>query len=85
MIIIYIFRNITFLNENCAFKGLVGKTERMENLENRGIEGRILLKCMSKKKDESVMTGFIWFRIGKVVGCCEHGSETFGSVKCRNY
>lgn len=38
------FRNVTFVNENCAFRGLVRKPERMKNLENRGVEERELFK-----------------------------------------
>ena len=52
--ILYIFGNITFLNKNFAVKGLVGKTYRLKNLENRGVEGRVLLKYILKKKDEKV-------------------------------
>jgi hypothetical protein len=28
-----------------------------------------------------VWTGFIWLR-WKVAGCCEHGNEHWGSIKC---
>jgi hypothetical protein len=27
-------------------------------------------------------TGFIWKRAGTVAGCCEHGNEPPGSIKC---
>jgi hypothetical protein len=28
-----------------------------------------------------VWAGFIWFRIGKMADCCEHGNELPGSIK----
>jgi hypothetical protein len=30
-------------------------------------------------------TGFIWLRIGQVVGCCECGNEPSGSIKCGEF
>jgi hypothetical protein len=29
--------------------------------------------------------GFIWIRIGIVAGCCEHGDELSGSIKCGEF
>jgi hypothetical protein len=32
-----------------------------------------------------MLTGFIWLRIGTVVGSCEHGNEDSGSIKCGEF
>jgi hypothetical protein len=32
-----------------------------------------------------VWNGYIWFRTGPVVGCCEYGNETLGSTKGREF
>jgi hypothetical protein len=33
-------------------------------LEDPGKDGRLKLKCNINKEDESVLTGYIWLRIG---------------------
>jgi len=30
-------------------------------------------------------TGLIWLITGKVAGCCEHGNEPPGSIKCGEF
>jgi hypothetical protein len=51
-------------------------------LEDTGIGGNIILKCILKKWDNGAWTGLIWLRIGKVVGCFECSNEPSGSIKC---
>jgi len=34
------------------------------HLEDAGIDGRILLKCIFKNRDGEAWTGLIWLRIG---------------------
>jgi hypothetical protein len=46
-----------------------------DHSEDLGIDGRIILKCIIKKKGATVWTGFIWFRTGASGGSCEHGNE----------
>jgi hypothetical protein len=57
----------------CWSKYLKGR----DHLEDLGIEGRIILKWILKKYDVNVWTGFSWFRIGSVAGCCEHNNKIF--------
>jgi hypothetical protein len=40
-------------------QGLVGKHER-DHLENLGLDGRVILKCLIKKLDGRTRTGLIW-------------------------
>jgi hypothetical protein len=35
-----------------------------DNLRDLGVDGRIILKCMLKKKGVRVWAGFIWLRTG---------------------
>jgi hypothetical protein len=60
-----------------------GMLKEGNNLEDRSIEGRVLLKPILKR-NESMWTGFSWLKTGQVAGPCEHGSEPLGAVKCGN-
>ena len=51
-------------------------------LEDLGVDGRIVLKCIFKKQDGRAWNAFIWMRTGTVAGCCEHGNEPSGSIIC---
>jgi hypothetical protein len=56
-------------------------------MEDRSVDGRILLKLLSKE--------YIWggggagdwsgSEQGQVAGCCEHGTETSGCIKCGEF
>jgi hypothetical protein len=35
-----------------------------KHLEDLGVDGRIILRCVLKKKGVRVWTGFIWLKIG---------------------
>jgi hypothetical protein len=39
--------------------------------EDRCEDGRIILKCILRKSIGSMWVGFIWLRIGPVVGFCK--------------
>jgi hypothetical protein len=51
-------------------------------LQDLGMNGRIALTWILREEDERLWTEFIWLMIVKVVGCCEHGNEPLGSVRC---
>jgi hypothetical protein len=43
---------------------LVGRPERTNHLEDPGIDGRIILRCVFRKWDVGAWTGFNWLRMG---------------------
>jgi len=45
-------------------QSLVGKPEGKNHLEDPGIDGRIILKCIFRTWDVVVWTGSSWLRIG---------------------
>ena len=47
-----------------VYKVLVGKTEGKSHLENQGVDGRIILRWISRNWNVGVGTGLIWLRIG---------------------
>jgi len=59
----------------------VGKPEGTRPLGDRGVDGRIILRCFFRRWDVGVWTGFCWLRIGKD----ECSNEPWGSIKCREF
>jgi len=47
-----------------VYRVLVGKPEGKNHLEDPGLDGRILLRWISRKWDVRVWTGSSWLRIG---------------------
>jgi hypothetical protein len=48
-----------------VYRVLVGKSEGRRPLEDRGVDGRIILRIIFRKRDVGVWTGSIWLRIGR--------------------
>jgi hypothetical protein len=58
----------------------VGKQGR-DRLEDVGVDCKIILEWILGKYDGRLWIGFIWLRIGTVVGLCEHGGDPSVSVE----
>jgi hypothetical protein len=52
------------------------------HLGDKGIDGRIILKCIFKKGDGRHGLVCSVAGQGKVAGACEYGHEPSGSIKC---
>jgi hypothetical protein len=51
-----------------VYRVLVGKPEGKNRWGDRGVDGRIMLGWIFKKRDVGVRTGLGWLRIGTGVG-----------------
>jgi len=60
-----------------------GNLRERDHLEDPGIDGRIILRCIFRKWDVAAWTGLSWLRT--VAGTCEYGNEPSGSIKCREF
>jgi hypothetical protein len=49
----------------------------MTSMEELGIDRKILLNLVLKRKRRKVSSRLVWFKIGTTAGCCKHGNETF--------
>ena len=49
----------------------------MPSMEELGIDRKILLNLVLRKKRCKVSSRLVWFKIGTTAGCCKHGNETF--------
>jgi len=47
-----------------VYRVLVGKPEEKDHFEDRGVDGRIILRWIFRKWDVGVWTGSSWLRIG---------------------
>jgi len=50
-----------------VYRVLVGKPERIDHLEDSGMDGWVLLRWIFGKWDEVAWTGLIWLTIGTLV------------------
>jgi hypothetical protein len=67
-----------------AYRVLVGKPEGKRPLgKPRHRQEDITLDC--QKVGWGAWTGFMWLRKGQVAGSCDGGSESSGSIKCREF
>jgi hypothetical protein len=58
-----------------------GKPKTRNRLEDLGVDGRIALKCILNEQYRRVWSGFIWIKMGNVIGSYERGNEPLGSIK----
>jgi hypothetical protein len=61
--------------------GWGGGLRERDPLEDIGIDGRIILKCILEKWDGEAWIGLLWVRIGTEAGCHECGNEPLSSIK----
>jgi hypothetical protein len=54
-------------------------------LEDPDINGRLILRWIFRMWYKGTWTGWIWLRIGQMVGSCKCGNEPTGSLKCREF
>jgi hypothetical protein len=47
-----------------VYKIMMGNLRERDHLEDPGIDGRIILRCILKKWDGRALPGVIWLRIG---------------------
>jgi len=54
----------TYGGEKSLYRVLVGKLRERDNLEDPGLDGRIILRWIFRKWGVGAWTGLIWLRIG---------------------
>jgi hypothetical protein len=59
----------------------VENLKRRDHVEDRGRDGKIVLKWIMRKQDVRLWTGFIWLVLGSSSGSFELGNEPLGSIK----
>jgi len=70
----------------CAYGNLVGgKKRERDHLGDQGLDGSLLLKCISKVYDVRAWIGLIWLKIGKQVGCIKNNNEPAAVVKSKEF
>jgi hypothetical protein len=52
-----------------------------DDLEDPGIDGRLILRRIFRKWDVVIWIGSIWLRIGTVAGTCGCGNEHLVAIK----
>jgi len=56
------------VEERCIQGFGAGNLRERDHLEDRGVDGRIILKWIFRKRDVGAWTGLIWLRAGTVDG-----------------
>ena len=62
-----------------------GKRRKRDHWGDLGVDGWIILGCISRRWDVGIRTGLGWLRIETDGGACKCGNEPSGSVKCGEF
>jgi hypothetical protein len=57
-----------------------GNLRKRDHLREIGVDWKVIFKLALRKKHGMAWTDFIWFKIGKNGGFCEHDIEPFDFV-----
>jgi hypothetical protein len=60
-----------------------GNLRERDHLKDPGLDGRIILKWISRTWDGRAWTELSSSQQGQMTGTCECGNELSGSIKCR--
>jgi hypothetical protein len=58
-----------------------GNLRERDHWGDPGVDGRIILRWISRKWDVKIWNGLSWFRTETDAGTCECGNEPSGSIK----
>jgi hypothetical protein len=61
---------------------LLRRPEGKNHLKDRGVDGRILLKCIL---EEVELGGMDLVDLARLAGCCECSNEPSSSIKCGGF
>jgi len=68
-----------------VYRVLLGNPKERDNLEDPGVEGRIILRWVFRKWEVGTCTGSIWLRMGTGGGHFGMKNERSGSIKCGEF